>query len=256
MSFPRHLVREDSAAEAAAFVERFAVKTGKTMGKSFVILHGNDFHFRSLPEKMGDDRFIFCRRKRTGGIKHLTAGTEHIGAVKDDFLLQPGKIFRSLLLPRVNDRRILPEHALAGAGRIHHDFVKIFRIAFRHDIRRLIGHKGVGNAEQLQIPQKCLCPRSVDIVSHKKSFASEPRSQSRRFAAGCGAQVQHPLPRLHRQPGSRSHGARFLQVIQPRRIKRMSGRSVLFVIKISFRNPRDFSQMKRSNSFEFLQFHF
>ena len=148
--------------------------------------------------------------------------------------------------------KILSEHSLAGARRIHQNLVKRLFKLLRQALRHRIRHIGIRNPENFKIFKQRLCPRCTDIIRNQKSLTAQLCAECCRLTARCCAQIQHTLPRNNRQYCGRRHRARLLQIVKSGVIKRMTRRIVLSLIIKSIRDPRDRCQMKRSQLLKFL----
>ena len=89
MSLALHGVREemDTARKARITVAPFR----NARRESFIRRKFDQFHIRPVFKKPGNNALILIRRKGTGRIKQLSARTEHIGCLKDQFSLDRGK---------------------------------------------------------------------------------------------------------------------------------------------------------------------
>ena len=99
----------------------------------------------------GDDALVFLGRERAGGIDEPPAGGQHFGCGGEDLLLPRGAHGHGRLAPVRYGGLLLPEHALAGAGGVDKDAVKIAGEALGQLCRMLAEHKGVRNAEPLDV---------------------------------------------------------------------------------------------------------
>ena len=128
-------------------------------------------HIRAVFEKIRNDSFIFLRGKGTGGIKKLSAGTQHIRSLQDQFFLQNRKLVGFFRCPVSGKCIFFTEHTFTGAGGIQQDFVKKFRKTIFQMSRCLIGHKCIGDAKKFYISKQRASSGRTDIVSDKKSTA-------------------------------------------------------------------------------------
>ena len=106
---------------------------------------------RMRVQKGGDDALVFLGRERAGGIDEPPAGGQHFGCGGEDLLLPRGAHGHGRLAPVRHGGLLLPEHALTGAGGVDKDAVKIAGEALGQLCRMLAEHKGVRNAEPLDV---------------------------------------------------------------------------------------------------------
>ena len=129
------------------------------------------FHIRAVFEKIRNDFFIFVRSEGTGGIKKLSAGTQHIRSLQDQFFLQNRKLLGFFGCPVSGKCVFFTEHTFTGAGRIQQDFMEKFRKTIFQMSRCFIGHERISDTKEFYISKQCTCPGRTDIVGNKKSTA-------------------------------------------------------------------------------------
>ena len=139
--------------------------------ETFVSRKFHKLHIRAVFEKIRNDSFIFLRGKGTGGIKKLSAGTQHIRSLQDQFFLQNRKLVGFFWCPVSGKCIFFTEHTFTGAGGIQQDFVKKFRKTIFQMSRCFIGHERISDAKEFYISKQCTRPGRTDIVSDKKSTA-------------------------------------------------------------------------------------
>ena len=77
----------------------------------------------------------------------------------------------------------------------------------------------------------------MDFIAEKEPSSPQPGCNLRTLSAGSGTQIQHSLPRLHPKQLRGHHGAGFLNIVQPRLVKRMLPRLICRLIIIPVRRP-------------------
>ena len=126
-----------------------------------------------------------------------------------------------------------------------------FREAVSETCRSLIGNKCIREAKKLHVSKKGTGTGSTDVICDQQSLSVQTRPQFCRFAARRSTEVQYILAGSDREAGSGCHRAWLLEIIEPRLIKRAVGRTDIFRIKITVRNPRDRCHRERNKFFKF-----
>ena len=157
-----------------------------------------------------------------GGIDDLAAGGQGLrGAVQDG-----GPQSRAL---GHQGRRVLPEglrlfaeHSLPRAGSVHQDAVEKGGQGLRDPLGALVQDDGVGHPHPLQVAFQHFGPGGDVLVGHQQPPALQGGGQLAGLAAGGGAQIQHPHPRLHPQQGRGRGGGGLLGIEHPRVVPGMA----------------------------------
>ena len=140
---------------------------------------------------------------------------------------------------------LLSEHALAGAGRIDKNFIKITLEPRLQPLRMLVQHQSVRDAEALNIGRENFRALGVYLVADKKSTPLHFPCQLRGFSARRGAKIEHPLARLRVKQSRGRHRAGLLQIVKPRLMIRGFPRPRFRVIIIPAGRPRNRRKRKR-----------
>ena len=140
---------------------------------------------------------------------------------------------------------LLSEHALAGAGRIDKNFIKIALEPRLQPLRMLVQHQSVRDAEALNIGREDFRAFGVYLVADKKSAPLHFPCQLRGFSARRGAKIEHPLARLRVKQSCGRHRAGLLQIVKPRFVIRGFSGPRFRVIVIPTGLPRDRRKRKR-----------
>ena len=140
---------------------------------------------------------------------------------------------------------LLSEHALAGAGRIDKNFIKITLEPRLQPLRMLVQHQSVRDAEALNIGCEDFRALGVYLVADEKAASLHFPRQLRGFSAGRGAKIEHPLARLRVKQSCGRHRAGLLQIVEPRLVIRGFPRPRFRVIIIPAGLPRDRRKRKR-----------
>ena len=164
---------------------------------------------------------VLFRRKGAGGVYQLPARCQHSGSTVQNFRAQPGALLHQCFAVLLPGHRLLAEHALAGAGRIHQYPVEKLRQRLGNAGRRLVEHHGVGHTHPLQIALEDVGAGGNVLVAHQNAPPLQSGSQLTALAAGGRAHVQHPHTRLHAQQRCRRGRRRLLRVEHARVVVRV-----------------------------------
>ena len=96
-------------------------------------------------------RFVLLRCKGAGGVHQLPAGGQHRRCAVHDLRAQLCTLLYQCLTMLLARYRLLAEHSLAGAGRIHQHPVEKLRQRLGNAGGSLVEHHGVGNAHALKV---------------------------------------------------------------------------------------------------------
>ena len=125
--------------------------TRAAKGVVHVAQHIDQLKLRVALQKGRHLRFVLLRRKGAGGVHQLPAGSQcRCGAVQNLRAQLCALLYQcfAVLLLRY---RLLAEHSLAGAGRIHQHPVEKLRQRLGNAGGGLVEHHGVGNAHALKV---------------------------------------------------------------------------------------------------------
>ena len=125
--------------------------TRAAKGVVHVAQHIGQCKLRVALQKRCHLRFVLLRRKGAGGVHQLPAGSQcRCGAVQNLRAQLCALLYQcfAVLLLRY---RLLAEHSLAGAGRIHQHPVEKLRQRLGNAGGGLVEHHGVGNAHALKV---------------------------------------------------------------------------------------------------------
>ena len=95
--------------------------------------------------------FVLLRRKGTGGVHQLPAGCQCRRGAVQNLCAQLCTLLYQCLAVLLQRYRLLAEHSLAGAGRVHQHPVEKLRQCLGNAGGGLVEHYGVGNAHALKI---------------------------------------------------------------------------------------------------------
>ena len=140
---------------------------------------------------------------------------------------------------------LFSEHALAGAGRIDKNFIKITLEPRLQPLRMLVQHQSVRDAEALDIGRENFRALEVYLVADKKAASLHFPRQLRGFSTRRGAKIEHPLARLRVKQSCGRHRAGLLQIVEPRLVIRGFPRPRFRVIIIPAGLPRNRRKQKR-----------
>ena len=209
-----------------------------------MLLQRQQTHLGKLLQEPGNGSLVLLRGKGAGGIEKLAPGSQHSGGPGQNLPLHSRALPGFSRRPGPDDRRVFPEHSFAGAGSVHQDFVEKLREALRQPGRGLVGHKQVGDPEELQISQQSFGSGVADVVGHQHPLSLKLGPQLCGLSPGSRAEIQHPLSRLHGKESRRSHGAGLLEIIESGGIEGMAGRRIRPVIEIAVIHPGNRSHRK------------
>ena len=140
---------------------------------------------------------------------------------------------------------LLSEHALAGAGRIDKNFIKIALEPRLQPLRMLVQDQGVRDAEALDVGRENFRAFGTNFIADEKAAPLHFPRQLRGFSARRGAKIEHPLARLRVKQSCGRHRAGLLQIVKPRFVIRGFSGPRFRVIVIPTGLPRDRRKRKR-----------
>ena len=143
-----------------------------------------------------------------------------------------------LLAPLRNGVCVLAEHALARAGRIDEHFVKIRGQPGGEGCGVRTDDGAVGNAQPLDVLREDARAVVDVLVGDEHALSPHRARELRRLAAGRGAQIEHPFPRLRAQKGRGAHGGGLLRIKEPRVVRGQRAHFLQVAIETVFL-PRD-----------------
>ena len=127
--------------------------------------------------------------------------------------------------------RIAAEHALAGTGRVHQDFIEKLRQHRRELFGQGIDDDGIVYAQPLHGGREDFDPGGIGFVGDDQTFSHQGRGQLTALSAGRGAQIKHPVAGLNVQRYGRGHRAGFLNIVCAGKMQRReAGAGILFII--------------------------
>ena len=188
-------------------------------------------------QKSADGTLVFRRCKGAGGVDQASAGLEHAGDLRKNFLLAGCTVGDCVLAPVRDGGFFFAEHAFAGTGGIHQNAVKAVVEVLGQLLRRFVQNKSVGDTHALDVSGQYFCPGRVDLVADQQTLTLHSGSDLGGFAAGGGAQIQYSFAGLRVQQTDRSHGTGFLEIIDTGLVIRVQTRSGLRVIIIAVGSP-------------------
>ena len=121
--------------------------------------------------------------------------------------------------------RLLAEHPLAGAGRVHQHPVKLPGQGFGKAGGVLVGDDGVRHAHPLQILAQDLGAGGHKLIGQQQALPLQGSRKLAGFAAGRSAEIRHPHAGAHIKQGGGGGCARLLRVEQPRMVPRVPPRA-------------------------------
>ena len=140
---------------------------------------------------------------------------------------------------------LLSEHALAGAGCVHKNFIEEALEPCLQPLRMLVQDQGVRDAEALDVGRENFRALGVYLVADKKAASLHFPCQLRGFSARRGAQIEHPFTWLRVKQSCGRHRAGLLQIVKPRFVIRGFSGPRFRVIVIPTGLPRDRRKRKR-----------
>ena len=164
MALSFHLVGPDAEGVSQFFSSALhPVRSSRT--EQAAGAHLLDLELRVGPEEGFDTALIFLRGEGAGGIDETAAAFQHSGSVVKDFLLPGGAQFYIVGAPLGSGSLVFAEHALPGAGGVHHNLVKEFREILRQAAGILVDHHRVGHAHPLHILGQDFGSGGVDFIA-------------------------------------------------------------------------------------------
>ena len=162
-----------------------------------------------------------------------------------NFRLPPCAHQNGFLRPIGYSGFFLSEHALAGAGCVHKNFIEEALETRLQPLRMLVQDQGVRDAEALDVGREDFRAFGVYLVADEKAASLHFPRQLRGFSARRGAKIEHPLARLRVKQSRGRHRAGLLQIVKPRFVIRGLSRSRFRVIVIPAGRPRNRRKRKR-----------
>ena len=99
----------------------------KPFRKAVFLCNRHQLKFGMAFQKIANAFFVFLRRKGTGGIKEHPACLEHRCACLQNLRLLTAAKRKHIRIPAFHHIRLLTEHSLAAARRIHQNLIKKIR---------------------------------------------------------------------------------------------------------------------------------
>ena len=140
---------------------------------------------------------------------------------------------------------LFSEHALAGAGCVHKNFIEEALEPRLQPLRMLVQDQGVRDAEALDVGRENFRAFGTNFIADEKAAPLHFPRQLRGFSARRGAKIEHPFTRLRVKQSRRRHRAGLLQIVKPRLMIRGFPRPRFRVIIIPAGLPRDRRKRKR-----------
>jgi len=185
----------------------------KPCRKAVFLCNRHQIKFGMPFQKITNAFFVFLRRKGTGGIKEHSACLQHRCASLQNLRLLTAAKRKHIRIPAFHHIRLLTEHSLAAARRIHQNLIKKMRQPLRNPLRCFAHHNRIAYPRKLHVFQKRLCSACADVIRNQKSRSAQSCAKLCGFSTRCGAKVKHPVSFPNRQRRRRAHSAWLLQII-------------------------------------------
>ena len=195
---------------------------------------------RMRVQKGGDDAFVFLGRERAGGIDEPPAEASISAAGR--ISTAAARLRARSLAPVRYGGLLLPEHALAGAGGVDKDAVKI--AGKRVSLARCSPNRAFGAARR----SRRAPARGAD--GSRCTRAGRCPAWRRQAVSSC-RRARHeviPLAGLRVQQARRGHGTRLLQIVCACVMPRVQAGAAALADVIAVRLPRDLRLAERERS--------
>ena len=203
--------------------------------KTPVLFQRNQRKFRMIIQKCLDAVLIFHFGKGTGRVQNHSPCFQHRCAVFQNIRLLFSAKCEQFLIPAFHHIRLFTEHAFPGTRGVNQNLVKKSAESFCQLFRRFTHNNGVGDAADFHVFQQCFCPSGADVIGNEQSCPIQSCRQLCGLSSGSGTDIQHKIPFFYGNHGAGCHGAGFLQIVQPRMVIGMLGRTFSFrVVKSAF----------------------
>ena len=170
--------------------------------------------FRVQRQKTFQHALVLDVVECAGGIDHRAAGTEHFCGLFQNLHLAVGTAVGRIRIPFALRFRLAAEHVFAGAGCVYQNAVKKSGKTRRKRVRQRADDDGIAHAHALHVAGENLRAVWYRFVADEQTLPRHQRGDLRAFAAGRGAEVEHPLAGLRIKRGDGGQGAGFLHIKQ------------------------------------------
>jgi hypothetical protein len=198
---------------------------GAAEGKRRGAQRGQQREIGMRSEEIADLALVLLGRKRAGGIHEDAPRRERLGRRREDLRAEGRALPHQRRAVLADGLRLLAEHALARAGRIHEHPVEKGRQRGRDAPGAFVEHDRVGGAHALEVLLQDFGAVGHELVGHQQAAAAQRGRQLAAFAAGRRAQIQHAHAGAHIQQRRGRGGRRLLRIEHPRRVVRVAPRA-------------------------------
>ena len=206
-------------------------------------------------EKRAHLPLVLLRRERAGGEHDAASGRAARGRVVENLRAERGALLHQRLRVPVERLRLLAEHALARARRVHEDNVEILRQRGGEFCRIAAGDDGVCHAHAFEIAFQDLCAARFIFVGKQNPLTAERGRELAGFSARRGAHVKHAHARNNSGERGRRRGAGLLHIVDARVVVCVEPRADVLSDEVRRRAERRRRHRKRCGHPECLRLH-